>query len=50
MFAQDKWKKDKEKIDYAKSKGYMVLIIWERDFKNNKEDVIKECLEFINNG
>ncbi len=48
MKAKEKWKKDKEKIDFAKSKGYDVKVIWEKDYKDNPNKVIKECLEFLN--
>lgn len=41
------WEKDKFKIDYAKEVGYDILVIWEYDYKNNKEETIKKCLDFL---
>lgn len=38
---------DKEKIKCARSKGYDVFIVWESDFKTNKQKVINECLNFL---
>ena len=32
-----------------KNKGYDILVIWEKDFKHNKEKIIQECIEFIKN-
>jgi len=48
MTAKEKWSRDKKKIDYAKSKGYDVLVIWEKDYKSDPQKVIGECMEFIN--
>lgn len=45
--ASDKWAADKEKIKFAECQGYEVLVIWESDFKQNKEKVIKECIQFL---
>ena len=45
--AKDQWELDKNKIDYAKNKGYEILTIWESDFNSDKEKVIQECLNFL---
>ncbi len=45
--AVDKWALDSIKIRYAQSQGYEVLVIWERDFKNNTEETIKKCIQFL---
>lgn len=45
--AIDKWAMDAVKIKYAESQGYQVLVVWESDFKLNKEKVIKECIQFL---
>lgn len=42
-----RWKKDKEKIKVAEDQGYEVLVIWESEYKQNKEDVIKQCIQFL---
>lgn len=41
------WIKDKEKIKFAESQGYKVLVVWESNFRLNKEKVIKECIQFL---
>ena len=45
--AIDKWELDYIKIQYAQSQGYKVLVVWESDFKKNKEEVIKKCIQFL---
>ncbi len=45
--AQEIWDKDKEKIRIAKVEGYVVLTIWDGDYKRNKEKVVKDCLNFL---
>jgi hypothetical protein len=45
--AKEKWKSDKRKLDYAISKGYDVLVIWESEWKNDKENIIEKCKRFI---
>jgi very-short-patch-repair endonuclease len=37
--AQQKWKKDNEKINNLKQMGFRVLVIWQYDFFNNLQDV-----------
>ena len=46
-YAKDIWKYDNIKINYFKKLGYDVLIIWEKDFKQNSDNIIKQCIEFI---
>lgn len=48
-YAFEVWEKDKIKIDSISKIGYDVLIIWESDYKNNKEEIIKKCINFIKN-
>lgn len=49
MFAKDIWENDKIKINSIEELGYEVLIIWENDYKQNKEKTIQECINFIKN-
>jgi len=44
----DIWKEDKRKIDSAKEHGYKVLVIWESEYINNKEEIINKCKQFLN--
>lgn len=48
LTCMDLWQKDKIKIDLAKSNGFDVLVIWESEYKKDKENTIKRCLEFLN--
>ena len=47
MLAIDIWKRDRHKHELAVSNGYIVHIVWERDFKTNRIDVIEECVRFL---
>lgn len=47
--AKDIWDYDAIKNKFAEDAGYKVLVVWESDYKNNKEKVINELLEVINN-
>jgi len=46
--AKDIWKKDARKINDLNQLGYDVLIVWESDFKNNPEETIEKCIQFLN--
>jgi hypothetical protein len=47
--AEDIWEYDKIKIQTAENQGYKVLIIWEYDYNNNKEEALKKCIDFLTN-
>jgi len=46
--SKTKWKKDDIKINVAKELGYDVLIIWDSEYRENKEIVINKCKKFLN--
>jgi hypothetical protein len=46
--AHEIWCSDSDKIDFARKKGYSVMIVWESDFINSPDKVIQQCLEFLN--
>lgn len=48
IIASEKWKIDEEKIRLAESKGYKVLIVWESEYKENKDHIINKCINFLN--
>lgn len=48
-YAKDIWEQDKIKNEFIINMGYDLLIIWESDFKQNKEKTIQLCIDFINN-
>lgn len=45
--AQEIWDKDEEKIKTANKKGFDILIIWDSEYRNNKEEIIKKCKEYL---
>lgn len=47
MTAQQIWDRDEKKIQFAKSKGFDVLVIWDEDVKNNKQQEVEKCLSFL---
>lgn len=47
--ALEVWEKDKKKVDDLKSLGYEVLIVWESEFKLNREETIAKCIQFLSN-
>lgn len=48
LSAKETWKQDNHKINIAKNKGYDILVIWEKDYRENGKDVINKCLQFLN--
>jgi hypothetical protein len=47
LHAHEIWKKDEAKINCAKENGYEILVIWELDYKNDKQGTIQKCLDFL---
>jgi G:T-mismatch repair DNA endonuclease (very short patch repair protein) len=47
LTAQEKWDKDAIKINEAERLGYEVMIIWEQDYKNDKDDTVSKIKEFL---
>ena len=45
--AQEIWDNDKIKLNECKNNGYDVLVIWEDDYKDDKEGVLQKCLDFL---
>lgn len=43
---EDKWKYDKAKITFIKEKGYEVLIVWEKELKENFDKVKEKILKY----
>ena len=48
MTASEKWEFDNTRINKLKSAGYDVKVVWEMDYKNNKELIIEDCRRFLN--
>lgn len=49
MAAKDKWAWDANKNQTAINAGYEVLVVWESEFKQNKNAIIDKCLDFLLN-
>ena len=47
--ASEIWKRDEQKIKFAEDAGYKVVVVWESEYKENKEKVINDLLEVISN-
>lgn len=47
VLVEHKWKSDKEKINTALENGFEVKIVWENDYRKDKDLILKECLEFL---
>jgi len=48
MHACEIWNYDLYKINNARKLGYDVLVIWESDYKKDKEATIEKCINFLN--
>jgi len=44
------WKKDRLKIKTAENYGFRVLVVWESDFRKDKNKTIEKVTEWIVNG
>ena len=48
--AQEIWVRDNHKKELAEQYGFEVLVIWDSEYRwGNKEEVIKKCLNFLQN-
>jgi endogenous inhibitor of DNA gyrase (YacG/DUF329 family) len=49
-FSYEIWEHDKKRIDFLKENNYNILIIWEHEWKTNKEKIFITAKEFLKNG
>lgn len=47
--AGELWAIDEDKKDVAKRNGFTELVIWEKDYRESKEEIINECINFLLN-
>jgi len=47
ILAEDIWKKDKERLDLFKNHKFDVLVIWEKDYRDNPQGTIDKCIKFF---
>lgn len=48
LYASEIWEKEKIKLDKARKNGYIIKVIWESEYLKNKDAVILDCINFIN--
>ena len=49
LTSKEIWNYDKKKFDVLENIGFKMLIVWESEYKENPDKIIKNCLHFINN-
>ena len=47
LYSEEVWDKDSKRLDYIKSKGYEVYIVWESDFIKNKDKVLYNIIKYL---
>ena len=47
LTSSDIWNYDKCRNDEIESMGYQVLVIWESDYRKNRQKCVSECVEFL---
>lgn len=45
--AEELWKIDEDKKIIAERNGFEEFVVWEKDYRENKEKIINECLNFL---
>ena len=48
LTSKDIWEYDKIKNQHIINKGYRLLIVWENEYRKNKDKIINDCLSFLN--
>jgi G:T-mismatch repair DNA endonuclease (very short patch repair protein) len=46
--AREVWAKDNNRQKLLENNGYKIIIIWENDYKNNKEKILNKIIEKLN--
>lgn len=41
------WEYDKKRLDFINKKGIIVHIVWEKDYKENNEECLNKCVNFL---
>jgi len=49
LTSKEIWNQDKIKLDFIRSLGFDVLVVWEDDYRKDKQEIIKKCLIFLDN-
>ena len=47
MAAQEKWDKDKKRLDFLRGQGYDIKVLWEKDIKENFDRIEEEIEKWV---
>lgn len=47
MTAGEIWEKDAERIDILKNSGYTIIVVWQKDFLQDKEGTVRRIIESL---
>lgn len=47
VLVEDIWAYDARKVAHAVYSGYEVLVVWESEFNNDYEGLVKKCVTFL---
>ena len=50
LLAKDIWEKDRIKKILANENNFEVLVIWDSEYKKNKQEIIDKCIKFLKDG
>jgi hypothetical protein len=50
LSAKDIWNKDKKKEIIANNNGFEVFVVWDSEYKKNKQEITNKCKNFLKNG
>lgn len=48
-FAKEVWERDRTRKTALEQLGYQVLVIWEKDYYENPDEVLQKCIAFLKN-
>lgn len=48
--SSDLWKMDKVRLEKIQNEGILVLVVWEKEFREKKTETINKCINFIKYG
>ena len=41
------WDRDEKRINILKNRGYNILIVWEKEYNDNKDIILEKCKNFL---
>ena len=47
--SKELWAIDEDKKVVAERNGFQEMVVWEKDYRDNKELIVQKCLNFLNN-